>query len=65
MEKSIGFKITIEFELEEFMDEKTFHDEFDCDPMAVYRSYGEEILEHTTGHNLISITTLPLNFKLI
>lgn len=32
MEKNIGFRITVEFDCTDMIDEKTFHDEFNCDP---------------------------------
>jgi len=37
MEKNIGFRITVEFDCTDMIDEKTFHDEFNCDPMAAYK----------------------------
>ena len=37
MEKNVGFRITVEFDCSDMMDEKTFHDEYGCDPMAAYK----------------------------
>jgi hypothetical protein len=37
MDKNIGFKVTVEFDCTNMIDEKTFHDEFNCDPIAAYK----------------------------
>ena len=37
MEKNIGFKITVEFDCTNMIDERIFHDEFNCDPMDAYK----------------------------
>ena len=45
MEKNIGFKVTVEFDCTEMMDEKTFHDEFGCDAMAAYKFISGNFLD--------------------
>jgi len=51
MEKNIGFKITVEFDCPDMVDEKTFHDEFDCNPMDAYRFISDDFKDS------------PLNFS--
>jgi hypothetical protein len=37
MEKNLGFRITVEFDCLYMIDEKTFHDEYNCNILAAYR----------------------------
>lgn len=62
MEKNIGFRITVEFDCLNMMDEKTFHDEYGCDPWMAYKSitdnFSESPLNFSNVDRIVKITSL-------
>ena len=43
MEKNIGFRITVEFDCPDMMDEKIFNDEYGRDPMSAYKFISDNL----------------------
>ena len=67
MEKNIGFRITVEFDCSDMMDEKTFHDEYGCDAMAAYKfisdNFSDSPLNFSNEDRVIKVELLPLTSK--
>ena len=63
MEKNIGFRITVEFDCSDMMDEKTFHDDYGCDPMAAYKfisdNFSDSPLNFSNDDRVIKVEVLP------
>lgn len=59
MEKNLGFRVTVEFDCLEMMDEKTFHDEFNCNVLAAYRfisdNFSDSPLNFASDDRIIKI----------
>ena len=63
MEKNIGFRITVEFDCSDMMDEKTFHDEYGCDPMAAYKfiqdNFNDSPINFSEDDRIVKVELLP------
>ena len=63
MEKNIGFRITVEFDCSDMMDEKTFHDEYGSDPMAAYKfisdNFSDSPLNFSNDDRIVKVELLP------
>ena len=63
MEKNISFRITVEFDCSDMMDEKTFHDEFNCDAMEAYKfisdNFSDSPLNFSNDDRIVKVELLP------
>jgi len=63
MEKNIGFRITVEFDCSDMIDDKTFQDEYGGNPMAAYKfisdNFSDSPLNFSSDYRIIKIEFLP------
>ena len=63
MEKNIGFRITVEFDCSDMIDEQTFQDEYGGDPISAYKFISDNFLDSPLNFSnedrIIKIELLP------
>lgn len=63
MEKNIGFRITVEFDCLDMIDEKIFHDEYGGDPMTAYKfisdNFSDSPLNFSSDDRIVKVELLP------
>ena len=62
MNDLIGFKVTIEFDCLNMIDEKSFKDNFNNDPLEAYRyisdDFKDSVLNYSNSEKIIKVSVL-------